>query len=243
MEVIPAVDIRGGKAVRLFQGDYDRETVFDDSPVDAARRWLDLGVTRLHVVDLDGAKTGEQVNIDLVERIAALSHVPVQLGGGVRTVQAAQRAIDGGVDRVIIGTAALEDDELVESLCERIGAERVVAGVDARNGYVAVRGWTEESETPARELIARMERAGVRRMVYTDISRDGTRTEPNFQQVADLLAATRLKMLVAGGVSRIEHLRRLAEMGVEGAIVGTAAYTGDIDMREAVAEQRRRTLC
>lgn len=243
MEVIPAVDIRGGKAVRLFQGDYDRETVFDDSPVDAARRWLDLGVTRLHVVDLDGAKTGEQVNIDLVERIAALSHVPVQLGGGVRTVQAAQRAIDGGVDRVIIGTAALEGDELVESLCERIGAERVVAGVDARNGYVAVRGWTEESETPARELIARMERAGVRRMVYTDITRDGTRTEPNFQQVADLLAATKLKMLVAGGVSRIEHLRQLAEMGVEGTIIGTAAYTGDIDMREAIAEQRRRTLC
>lgn len=243
MEVMPAVDIRGGKAVRLFQGDYDRETVFDDSPVDAARRWLDLGVTRLHVVDLDGAKTGEQVNIDLVERIAALSDVPVQIGGGVRTVQAAQRAIDKGIDRVIIGTAALEDDAFVESLCERIGPERVVAGVDARNGYVAVRGWTEESETPARELVERMERAGVRRMVYTDISRDGTRTEPNFRQVADLLAATKLKMLVAGGVSRIDHLRRLAKMGVEGAIVGTAAYTGDIDMREAIAEQRRRTLC
>ena len=239
MEVIPAIDIRGGKAVRLFQGDYGQETVFNDSPVDAARQWLDLGATRLHVVDLDGAKTGEQVNIDLVGRIAALSPVPVQLGGAIRTVQAAQRAIDRGVNRVIVGTAALESVEFVQELCDRIGPERVVVGVDARNGYVAVRGWTEESGTPVRELVARMEASGVRRIIYTDISRDGTRTEPNFQQVEELLCATTLKILVAGGVSRIEHLRRLAEMGVEGAIIGTAAYTGDIDMRVAIEEQKR----
>ena len=237
MEVIPAIDIRGGKAVRLFQGDYDRETVFNDSPVDAAQRWLDMGVTRLHVVDLDGAKTGEQVNIDLVGRIAALSHVPVQLGGAIRTAHAAQRAIDVGVDRVIMGTAALEGEEFVGDLC---GPERVVVGVDVRNGSVAVRGWTEESETPVRDLIARIAETGVRRMIYTDITRDGTRTEPNFQQVDELQGATSLKMLVAGGVSRIDHLRRLSSMGVEGAIVGTAAYTGDIDMREAIEEQRRR---
>ena len=240
MEVIPAIDIRGGKAVRLFQGDYGRETVFNDSPVDAARQWLDLGATRLHVVDLDGAKTGEQVNIDLVGRIAALSHVPVQLGGAIRTTQAARRAIDRGVGRVIVGTAALENEEFVGDLCDRIGPERVVVGVDARNGYVAVRGWTEESGTPVRELVARMEASGVRRIIYTDISRDGTRTEPNFQQVEELLGATTLKILVAGGVSRIEHLRRLAEMGVEGAIIGTAAYTGDIDMRVAIEEQAKR---
>ena len=238
MEVIPAIDIRGGKAVRLFQGDYDRETVFNDSPVDAAQRWLDIGATRLHVVDLDGAKTGEQVNIDLVERIAAISNVPVQLGGAIRTVQAAQRAMDVGVDRVIVGTAALEEEEFVQDLCDRIGSERVVAGVDARNGFVAVRGWTEESGTPVHDLVARMEETGVSRIIYTDISRDGTRTEPNFQQVDELLVATRLKMLVAGGASRIDHIRRLAKMGVEGAIVGTAAYTGVIDMREAIEEQK-----
>ena len=238
MEVIPAIDIRGGKAVRLFQGDYDRETVFNDSPVDAARRWLDIGATRLHVVDLDGAKTGEQVNIDLVERIAAISNVPVQLGGAIRTVQAAQRAMDVGVGRVIVGTAALEGEEFVQDLCDRIGSERVVAGVDARNGFVAVRGWTEESGTPVHDLVARMEETGVSRIIYTDISRDGTRTEPNFQQVDELLVATRLKMLVAGGVSRIDHIRRLAKMGVEGAIVGTAAYTGVIDMKEAIEEQK-----
>ncbi len=242
MEVIPAVDIRGGKAVRLFQGDYGRETVFDDSPVDAAQRWIDIGVTRLHVVDLDGAKTGEQVNLDLVGRIAALSDVPVQLGGGVRTIEAAQRAVDKGVDRVIVGTAALENVEFVETLCSSIGPERVVVGVDARDGYVAVRGWTEESTTPADALIARMEEIGVLRMVYTDITRDGTRTEPNFQQVDELLRASKLKMLVAGGVSHIEHIRRLADLGAEGAIVGTAAYTGDIDMRQAVEEQERREL-
>ena len=241
MEVIPAIDIRGGKAVRLFQGDYDRETVFNDSPVDAAQRWLDLGATRLHVVDLDGAKTGEQVNIDLVGRISALSHVPVQLGGAIRTIQAAQRAIDRGVGRVIVGTAALENEEFVGDLCEQIGPECVVAGVDARNGYVAVRGWTEDSGTPVRDLVARVEESGVRRIIYTDISRDGTRTEPNFQQVEKLLDSTPLKILVAGGVSRIEHLRRLAEMGVEGAIIGTAAYTGDIDMKVAIEEQKNRS--
>lgn len=240
MEVIPAIDIRGGRAVRLFQGDYGRETVFNDSPVDAAQRWLDLGATRLHVVDLDGAKTGEQVNIDLVGRIAAISHVPVQLGGAIRTIEAAQRAIERGVQRVIVGTAALENEEFVRELCNRIGSERVVVGVDARNGYVAVRGWTEESGTPVRELIARMEASGVRRIIYTDISRDGTRTEPNFQQVDELLSATTLTILVAGGVSRIDHLRRLAKMGVEGAIIGTAAYTGDIDMRVAIEEQKSR---
>ena len=240
MEVIPAIDIRGGKAVRLFQGDYDRETVFNDSPVDAAQRWIDLGATRLHVVDLDGAKTGEQVNIDLVERIAALSHVPVQLGGAIRTIQAAERAIDRGADRVIVGTAALESEEFVGDLCDRIGYERVVTGIDARNGYVAVRGWIEESGTPVRELITRMEESGVRRIIYTDIGRDGTRTEPNFQQVDELLRTTTLTILVAGGVSRIEHLRRLAGMGVEGAIIGTAAYTGDIDMRVAIEEQKSR---
>ena len=209
--------------------------------MDAAQRWLDLGATRLHVVDLDGAKTGEQVNIDIVEQIASLSDVPVQLGGAIRTVQAARRAIDRGVNRVIVGTAALEGEEFVRDLCHRIGPDRVIVGVDARNGYVAVRGWTEESGTPVRELIARMEMAGAARIIYTDISRDGTRTEPNFQQVDDLLGTTTLKILVAGGVSCIDHIRSLATMGVEGAIVGTAAYTGDIDMKLAMEEQRSKS--
>ena len=234
MEVIPAIDIRDGKAVRLFQGDYDRETVFNDSPVAAAQRWLDVGATRLHVVDLDGAKSGEQVNIDLVGQIAASSEVPVQLGGGIRTVEAAKNAVDKGVQRVIIGTAALEGTEFVQQLCEQLGPKRVVVGVDARDGYVAVRGWLEKSETLALDLVRSMESVGIQRFAYTDISRDGTLTEPNFSQVAELLKDTRLAMIVAGGVSRIEHLRRLADMGVEGAIVGTAAYTGDIDMREAM---------
>lgn len=236
MEVIPAIDIRGGKAVRLFQGDYGRETVYNDSPVDAARRWLDIGATRLHVVDLDGARTGEQVNIGLVERIAALSQAPVQLGGGIRTVQSAQRAVDIGVERVIAGTAALEGVEFIRGLVERIGADRIIVGVDARDGFAAVRGWVDQSATPAVDLIARMEAAGVLRVAYTDISRDGTLTEPNFVQLDDLMRASRVKMLAAGGISRIEHLRRLASMGVEGAVVGTAAYTGDIDMKLAIAE-------
>lgn len=236
MEIIPAIDIRGGKAVRFFQGDYQQETVFNDSPVAAAQGWLDMGATRLHVVDLDGAKTGEQVNIDLVGQIAALSSVPVQLGGGIRTVKAASKAVDRGVQRVIIGTAALDGTDFVRSLCEELGPERVVVGVDAKDGYVAVRGWLEKSETSALDLVKSIEDIDVQRFAYTDISRDGTLTEPNFLQAQELLSQTRLAMLVAGGVSRIAHLRRLADMGVEGAIVGTAAYTGDIDMREAIEE-------
>jgi len=234
LEILPAIDIRGGKAVRLFQGDYSRETVFNDSPVAAAQRWVDLGATRLHVVDLDGAKSGSTVNIDIVGDIASASPVPVQLGGGIRNAEAAAAAIDRGVERVILGTAALGGPDLVRTMCARFGAERIVVGVDARNGYVAAHGWTETSETPASELVAQMADAGIQRFVYTDISRDGTLTEPNFESIGELLATTGLKMVVAGGISKVEHLLRLAEMGVEGGIVGTAVYTGDIDLAEAL---------
>ena len=235
MEVIPAIDIRGGRCVRLFQGDYDRETVFSDSPAEMAALWVERGAARLHVVDLDGARTGQAVNIGVVEMIARSVPVPVQYGGGVRDVASARSAIARGIDRVVVGTAAVEEPGLVERLAHELGGESLVVSVDARDGRVALRGWTRESGASAIELVRDLEAAGVERIVYTDISRDGTLTEPNFRAVEDLAAATRMKALVAGGVSSVEHVSRLAEIPVEGAIVGTAVYTGDVDLGQAIA--------
>ena len=235
MEVIPAIDIRGGRCVRLFQGDYDRETVFSDSPVDMAAHWIELGAERLHVVDLDGAREGKAPNIETVAQIAASSSVPVQYGGGVRDVDSALRAVEMGVDRVVVGTAAVEDPGLVSVLLRELGAGALVVSVDAREGRIALDGWTRGSGVDAVDFARSLESTGVGRVVYTDISRDGTLTEPNFAGVEELAAATRMKVLVAGGVSSVEHVTRLATVPVEGAIVGSAVYTGAIDLGEAKA--------
>ena len=233
MEVIPAIDIRGGRCVRLYQGDYDRETVFSDNPVDMAVRWAEMGARRLHVVDLDAARSGRPENLPVVSRIASAVTTPVQTGGGIRGPEAARAAVDAGVDRVIIGTAAVEDPEMLRSVCAEVGPERVVVSLDARDGYAATRGWTETSGRPVADVVADVRATGVHRIVYTDISRDGTQTEPNFAAVAALAASVGIGLLVAGGIASIEHLVELSRIGVEGAIVGTAAYTGRIDMARA----------
>ena len=235
MEVIPAIDIRGGRCVRLFQGDYDRETVFSDSPVDMAAHWVERGAERLHVVDLDGAREGVAPNIEIVAQIAASSPVPVQYGGGVRDVGSAVRAVEMGVDRVVVGTAAVEDPGLVPILLREIGAAALIVSVDARDGRVALDGWTRGSGVDAVDFARQLESDGVERIVYTDVSRDGTLTEPNFAGVEEIAAATRMRVLVAGGVSAVEHVSRLADIPVEGAIVGSAVYTGAIDLGEAMA--------
>ncbi len=234
MEVIPAIDIKGGKCVNLYQGDYGKETVFSESPLDVASRWVDMGASRLHIVDLDGAKAGTPVNMALVGRIASSVAVPMQLGGGIRTLISAQQAVASGVSRIIIGTAAVERTSLVQELCRELGAGSVVVSVDARDGYVVVRGWTETSRIPAPEMVKRIEAVGVQRFVYTDVTTVGTLTEPSFDAIEGLLRQTEMGMLVAGGISSIEHLRRLSQLGVEAAIVGKAIYAGDIDLREAI---------
>lgn len=234
MEVIPAIDLRDGKCVRLYQGDYGQETVYSDNPVEMARHWVSLGATRLHVIDLDGAKAGIPANTSVVENIVTAVSTPVQLGGGIRTAQTARLMLALGVDRVLIGTAAIENPDIVRRLCDEFGAERVVITVDARDGYVAVKGWTADSQKSASALIEEMEGQGIGRFMYTDIGRDGTLTEPNFDAIESLLLETQLRMLAAGGIASVGHLVRLAELGVEGAIVGTAIYTGDIELRTAL---------
>ncbi|MDA1188918.1 MAG: 1-(5-phosphoribosyl)-5-[(5-phosphoribosylamino)methylideneamino]imidazole-4-carboxamide isomerase, partial [Chloroflexi bacterium] len=236
MEVIPAIDLLGGKCVRLYQGDYARETVYSEAPESVAVQWVKQGATRLHVVDLDGAKAGKPTNLAAIRAIVKAVEVPVQLGGGIRTLDTAKSAIDMGIERVILGTIAIEQPALVEELCRILGTEHIIVGVDAKDGYVAVRGWTEGSETTALDLARNMATAGVTRIMYTDVSRDGTLTEPNFEGVEELVQKSRLKVLAAGGIAASHHLVKLAQIGADAAIVGKALYTGNIDLKTALYE-------
>ena len=235
MEVIPAIDMRGGRCVRLYQGDYDRETVFSDDPASVALEWQELGAPRLHVVDLDGAATGVQANLDALRLICEAVSVPIQTGGGIRDMDSARRVLDMGVQRFILGTSAVEEPSLVERACSRFGAEAVVVGVDARDGMAAIRGWRETTSVSALDLIRSMTGLGARRFVYTDISRDGTLSSPNFGAIEDIARGCDVSLVVSGGVSSPEHVERLASLGVEGVIIGRALYTGDVDLREAIA--------
>ncbi len=233
MEVIPAIDLKGGRCVRLYQGDYDQETVFSEEPIDIARRWQSLGARRLHIVDLDGAAKGELCHTSLIEEIARAVPIPIQLGGGLRRIEAIAQALELGVACAILGTAAIEDHALIQEACNRFG-NRIIVSIDARDGYVATHGWQERTEVTAIELVQRMASIGVERFIYTDIARDGTLTEPNFDAVAELVAKTSLPIVAAGGIASLEHLKKLFRIGVEGAIVGRAIYTGDIDLKQAL---------
>ncbi len=234
MEVIPAIDLLGGKCVRLYQGDFQRETVFSEDPAEVARQWVSSGATRLHVVDLDGARSGAPTNLSVVRQIVEAVDVPVQAGGGIRTFDAAAKVTDTGVTRVMLGTVAVEQPQLVRRLCKELGPEAVVVTVDARDGLVAVSGWTSDSKVPAAEVVRQMKAAGVHSFLYTDIARDGTLTEPNFDAVAEFVREAGGGVIAAGGISTVGHLSRLADLGVAGAVVGTALYTGDIKLADAI---------
>jgi phosphoribosylformimino-5-aminoimidazole carboxamide ribotide isomerase len=234
MEIIPAVDIKGGKCVRLYQGDYGRETVFAEDPVAMALSWQSQGARRLHVVDLDGAARGEPRNIDVVEAIVKQVDVPVQLGGGARDEAAVAKLLAMGIDRVILGTVAVENPELMKSLCQKYG-EAIVVGIDARDGHVATHGWIQGTKIKALEMGLKMAAMGARRIIYTDIKRDGTLTEPDFEAIAEMVKGVNLPIIAAGGISALKHLKKLKELGVEGAILGKALYTGDINLEEALA--------
>jgi phosphoribosylformimino-5-aminoimidazole carboxamide ribotide isomerase len=235
MEVIPALDLKSGRCVRLYQGDYQKETVYSDDPLSVALAWQEQGASRLHLVDLDGAAQGRPANLEAITAITKGLNIPVQVGGGIRDVETAETLLAAGVSRVVIGTAAVEEPPLVERLCLKQGSERVVVAVDARNGQVAIKGWQENTSISALELAQQMAGLGVCRVLYTDISRDGTLTEPNFAANAMLVQKTGLAVLASGGIALVEHIRRLAATGVEGAIVGRALYTGDIRLAEAIA--------
>jgi phosphoribosylformimino-5-aminoimidazole carboxamide ribotide isomerase len=236
-EVIPAIDLLGGEAVRLAQGDYDRATVYDADPGNVAGRFAEVGIRRLHVVDLEGAKAGRPVQAESVRRILeAVGGVPVQLGGGIRSLDGIEEALGWGLDRVILGTVALRDPALVKEAAARHPG-RIVVGIDARDGRVAVEGWLEASETTAVELAKRFEDAGVAAIVYTDIARDGMLTGPNLESTAALARAIGIPVIVSGGVAEnrdVVEAAKLASTGICGCIVGRAIYTGGVDLAEVL---------
>jgi phosphoribosylformimino-5-aminoimidazole carboxamide ribotide isomerase len=233
MEIIPAIDLRHGACVRLYQGDYGREEVFDLDPSSVARRWYSCGARMVHVVDLDGAAAGHLVNCEGIESILSVDALHVEVGGGIRTVEDAVWLFQRGVKRVVLGTAAVEHPDLVTTLVQTY-AGRIVVSLDARDGYVTTRGWLVGTEVPVTELCDRMQAVGVSRFVYTDVRRDGTMTEPNFEALEHLVHSTKASVVAAGGITSLEHLRRLRDVGAAGAILGKAIYVGSIDLAEAL---------
>lgn len=235
MEVIPSIDVKDGRCVRLYQGDYDQMTVYDDDPVAVARRWQEMGARSIHVVDLDGAKEGTPTNLPVIARIVRELGIPVQVGGGMRSLEIGARWLELGVARIVWGTAAVRDPEMVETAIERWG-DKVALGVDARDGKATTDGWQKKSELGAVDLARRFVAKGMRRVIYTDISRDGTLTEPNYAAMAEMVeAAAPAEVIASGGVAVVEHVERLAETGVSGVIVGRALYAGTLDLAEAIA--------
>lgn len=236
MILFPAIDIRDGKAVRLAQGDYGRETQYDDDPVVAARRWVEGGAGWLHVVDLDGARAGEPVNLEHVRRIVSTVGVPVQLGGGLRDSKKVEEAFSSGVERVVLGTAAVRDPELAGAIAAAHG-ERVVASVDARSGKVAAEGWTEGTDLEATDMVAELSRRGLSRFVYTPVDVDGLMEGPDLDSLRAVAGATDGEIIYSGGVGSLDDLRSLADLrldNVEGVIVGRALY----EQRFTIAEAR-----
>ena len=237
MILYPAIDIRDGKAVRLIQGDYEQETAYDDDPVVAARRWVDGGARWLHVVDLDGARAGEPVNLEHVRRIVAAVSTPVQLGGGLRDSKKVEEAISSGAERVVLGTAAVRDPDMAAAIAAAHG-DRVVASVDSRSGKVAAEGWTEASDLGAAEVITALADRGVRRFVYTPVEVDGLMEGPDLDSLREAARATDGELIYSGGVGSLDDLRALAGLGLDnlgGVIVGRALYEERFTVAEAQA--------
>ena len=236
MIILPAIDLYDGQVVRLRQGKLAEKHVYSDDPLGFALRWEAEGGNCLHVVDLNAAFTGEQKNLAIVERMAGMLNIPMQVGGGVRSMAAAAALLDAGVDRVVVGTKAVEDPEFVEALANRFGRKRVAAGVDARDGKVAVKGWAEVTSLDALTFVQRMGQLGVGTVIFTDIATDGMMTGPNLPAITEILRVADVQVISSGGVARMDHIWQLASLpGLVGVIIGKALFDGTIDLAEAVA--------
>jgi len=234
--IIPAVDIRKGKCVRLVRGKVEQETVYSDDPVQAACRWAEAGAPLLHLVDLDGAFAGVPKNLERIKRIRESVDIPLQLGGGIRDLENINKVFSIGIDRVILGTAAVFNRELVEEACSVYG-ERILVGIDSREGKVAVQGWEQVAQKGIVDFAKELEEMGIKRVIFTDTSRDGTLTGPNLEAVKGFLNKVSLKVIVSGGISSIEDIRNLLNLecsNLEGIIIGRALYDGSIDLKEAL---------
>lgn len=237
MQIIPAIDLKGGNCVRLQQGEMDRETRFSDHPADVARQWESLGAPLLHIVDLDGAVGGKPHNEDAIKQICNAVSIPLQLGGGIRNLTTIEHYLSLGLKRVVLGTVAHKQPALLEEACKQF-PNQIVVGIDARDGLVAVEGWTETTARKAVDLVKALEEKGVAAIVFTDIQRDGMMGGPNITSTRELAEATRIPLIASGGVTTLEHIRELLTIeasGVEGIIIGRALYEKTIDVKEALA--------
>lgn len=235
MQILPAIDLRGGKCVNLVQGIAEQETVFSDSPVDMAKRWQTEGAEYLHLVDLDGAFQGVSANLDIVREIVTELSIPVQLGGGIRSIEQIEDILAIGVDRVILGTAALRQPTLVKAACGKHG-KRIAVGIDAKDGMVATHGWLEVSQKPAVEFAVEM--TEVQTVIYTDIKSDGMLKGPNVETTAEIINAISADVIASGGVTSLCDVEALKRIGASGAIIGRALYTDALALRDAIAAAR-----
>ncbi len=233
MIIYPAIDIIGGKCVRLQQGSYSDVTVFGDSPVDMARKWESLGAEYLHVVDLDGARSGKSENAEIIAQIAKTLKIPVQIGGGIRTLETIEAYLSGGLSRVILGTSAVNNREMLISALKEY-KDKIAVGIDAKDGKVAIHGWEKTSDFTAVEFAKEVEALGTKTIIYTDISRDGMLKGPNLQAMKEMADSVSLNVIASGGVSKLADIVDLKQTGVSGVIVGKALYTGNVNLKEAI---------
>ena len=233
MRMYPAIDLKDGECVRLFKGDYDKKTVYSSNVVETALKWQESGADFLHVVDLDGARTGDGKNREAIKEICKSVTMRVQTGGGIRTMDDIDSLIECGVARVILGTAAVKNFQLVEDAVKKYG-DKIAVGIDAKNGFVATDGWEQVSELTAVDFAKKVEKAGVCTIIYTDIATDGAMCGPNVEAMREMVNETNLNVIASGGVSCIDDIKALLTTGVEGAITGRAIYDGKLDLKEAV---------
>lgn len=234
MIIFPAIDILDGQCVRLIQGDYNQEKVYSDAPAEMAKEWEEKGASYIHIVDLNGAKTGDSINMDVINHIAQSTTIPVQVGGGIRSLETIQGYLENGVSRVIIGTAAITDREFLKEAIQQYG-ERIVVSLDARDGFIATDGWTDTSDTKALDLVQELESLGLQTIVYTDIAKDGMLEGPNIIEQREIHQATTMQVIASGGITTTADIQALAEEKLYGAIIGKALYDGKLSL-ESVLE-------
>lgn len=239
MNIYPAVDIKGGKCVRLVQGDFDKETVYLENPVEAAKMWQDQGAKWIHVVDLDGAKSGTPSNVDVIKNIRKALSANIQVGGGIRNMSTVENYLNLGVNRVIFGSSAITNLSLVKETIDRFGADKVAVGIDVRQNQVAIEGWTKSSGIAIEKVLGQLKDMGVKTIIYTDISRDGMMKGPNFTGIEKVLSFGDFSVIASGGISSMQDLKQLAlyeNKGLEGAIIGKALYSGALDLKTVLKE-------
>ena len=231
--IIPAIDIRNGKCVRLTQGNYNKETVFDEDPIKIAKRWQSCGAKKIHIVDLDAAKQNNN-NYEIIKKILESIKIPIQVGGGIRNITIAKEMINIGVEQIIFGTAAIEHPEEIHLSLKEFGDEKIIVGIDSQNGFIKTRGWINNTGIKIQEIVKKMENLGVKKFMFTDTLKDGTLHHPNFESIKKIRNLTKSHIIVAGGIADINDIIKLSNLGIQEVVVGMAIYTGAIDLKTSI---------